>query len=183
GGVLSPFLFNILMHRLLSLLPVIPGTTVTCYADDICIHTTSTHDLQHMLHDFYVSATSCGLIISPEKSRIFTSRNCRALPAFAMGGNVIPHCTQYTYLGAPVRITPAIPARQRIHPFVKSLLDRLEPRFAPVKWLANNAAGVSIPVARTLYILLLRSVVDYLSPALCQLPKPALEPLEKFQNR
>ncbi|KAK7067457.1 hypothetical protein SK128_005660, partial [Halocaridina rubra] len=106
-----------------------------------------------------------------------------ALPAFAMGGNVIPHCTQYTYLGAPVRITPAIPACQRIHPFVKSLLDRLEPHFAPVKWLANNAAGVSIPVARTLYILLLRSVVDYLSPALCQLPRPALEPLEKFQNR
>ena len=27
GGVLSPFLFNILMHRLLSLLPAIPGTT------------------------------------------------------------------------------------------------------------------------------------------------------------
>jgi len=41
GGVLSPFLFNILMHRLLSLLPTIPGTTVTCYADDICIHSTS----------------------------------------------------------------------------------------------------------------------------------------------
>ncbi|XP_076062452.1 uncharacterized protein LOC143037784 [Oratosquilla oratoria] len=100
-----------------------------------------------------------------------------------MGGHDIPHCAQYTYVGAPVRITPATPARQRIHPLVKSLLDRLEPRFAPIKWLANNAVGISIPVARTLYILLLRSIVDYLPPALCQLPKPALEPLEKFQNR
>ncbi|XP_076030944.1 uncharacterized protein LOC143019134 [Oratosquilla oratoria] len=183
GGVLSPFLFNILMHRLLSLLPIIPGTTITCYADDICIHSTSPHDLQRMLRDFNMAATSFGLLFSPEKSRIFTSRNARALPAFTMGGHDIPHCTQYTYLGAPVRITPATPARQRIHPLVKSLLDRLEPRFAPIKWLANNAVGISIPVAMTLYILLLRSIVDYLSPALYQLPKPALEPLEKFQNR
>ena len=45
GGVLSPFLFNILMHRLLSLLPTIPGTTVTCYMNDICFHSTSPHDL------------------------------------------------------------------------------------------------------------------------------------------
>ena len=144
------------MHRLLSLLPTIPGTTVTCYADDICIHSTSPHDLQQFLHGFSVSSAACGLLISPEKSRIFSSRNLRALPVFTMGGNAIPHCTQYTYLGAPVRVTPAIPARQWIHPIVKSLLDRLQPRFAPVKWLATNTAGVSIPVGRTLYILFLR---------------------------
>ena len=183
GGVLSPFLFNVLMHRLLSLLPAIPGTTIMCYADDICIHSDSPHDLQRFLSGFYESSLSCGLIISPEKSRIFSSRNLRALPAYTMGGTVIPHCTQYTYLGAPVRVTPAIPARQRIHPIVRDLLARLEPRFTPVKWLATNATGVSIPVARSLYILFLRSVVDYLSPALSQLPRTALQPLEKFQNR
>ena len=183
GGVLSPLLFNVLMHRLLSLLPVIPGTTIMCYADDICIHSTSPHDLQRFLHDFYVASISCGLLISPEKSRVLSSRNLRALPAFTLGGTVIPHCTQYTYLGAPVRVTPAIPARQRIHPIVKDLIGRLEPRFAPIKWLATKATGVSIPVARTLYKLFLRSVIDYLSPALVQLPRKALEPLEKFQNR
>ncbi|XP_042891046.1 uncharacterized protein LOC122265711 [Penaeus japonicus] len=102
GGVLSPFLFNVLMHRLLSLIPAIPGTTVTCYADDICIHSTSPQDLQLFLHNFYVSSVSCGLIISPDKSRIFSYRNFRALPVFTMGGNVIPHCTQYIP-GAPVR--------------------------------------------------------------------------------
>ena len=46
GGVLSPFLFNILMHRLLTHLPDIPGTTVFCYANDICVHSTSAADLQ-----------------------------------------------------------------------------------------------------------------------------------------
>ncbi|XP_076035376.1 uncharacterized protein LOC143021653 [Oratosquilla oratoria] len=183
GGVLSPFLFNVLVHRLLAILPDIPGTTITCYADDICIHTDSPQNLQVLLHSFYDSSAACGLIISPDKSRIFSTRNPRTLPVFTVGGNVVPHCTQYTYLGAPVRVTPTIPARQRIHPIVTDLLDRLERRFIPVKWLANNVKGVSIPVARTIYIMFLRSVIDYLSPALCQLPKTALQPLEKFQNR
>jgi len=68
GGVLSPFLFNILMHRLISKLPDIPGTTITCYADDICVHSNSPEDLQHFLHSFYESSSSCGLVISPEKA-------------------------------------------------------------------------------------------------------------------
>jgi len=85
------------------------------------------------------------------KSRIFSFRNLRALPEFTVSRNVIPHCTQYLYLGAPVRITPAIPARQRVHPIVKDL-DRLQQRFIPIKWFANNATGVSIPLARTLSI-------------------------------
>ncbi|XP_045123073.1 uncharacterized protein LOC123511337 [Portunus trituberculatus] len=82
-----------------------------------------------------------------------------------------------------MRVTPAIPARQRVHPIIKDLLDRLEQRFIPVKWLANNIKGVSIPVAKTIYIVFLRSLVDYLSPALCHLSKTSLQPLEKFQNK
>lgn len=183
GGVLSPFLFNILMHRLLSLLPAVNDTTVTCYADDICIHSSSPDDLQRFLRSFHVSASSCGLIISPEKSRVFSPRPARILPDFIVGDNVIPLCTQYLYLGAPVRITPAIPARQRVHPIVQDLLARLQRRLTPLKWLTNYAAGLSIPVARTLYIAFIRSVIDYLSPSLCQLSRTTLQPLEKFQNQ
>lgn len=183
GGVLSPFLFNILMHRLLSLLPDVTDTAITCYADDICIHSNSPDNLQRFLHSFYVSASSCGLIISPNKSRIFSHRSARNLPEFTMGNNVIPLCTQYLYLGAPVRITPPIPARQRVHPIVQDLLARLQRRLTPLKWLTNYAAGVSVPVARTIYIAFIRSVIDYLSPSLCQLSKTTLQPLEKFQNQ
>ncbi|XP_066974195.1 uncharacterized protein [Macrobrachium rosenbergii] len=182
-GVLSPFLFNILLHRLLSLLPDTDNTTITCYADDICIHSGSPEHLQNFLSSFYEAASSCGLIISPEKSRIFSPRPVRYLPEFTVGNNVVPLCTQYLYLGAPVQITPSIPARQRVHPIVQDLLARLQRRLTPLKWLINYSAGVSIPVARTIYITLIRSVVDYLSPALCQLSRSTLQPLEKFQNQ
>ncbi|XP_068207780.1 uncharacterized protein, partial [Palaemon carinicauda] len=151
--------------------------------DDICIHSTSPDHLQRFLSSFYESASSCGLIISPGKSRIFSPRPARNLPEFTVGNNVVPLCTQYIYLGAPVRITPSIPARQRVHPIVQDLLARLQRRLTPLKWLTNYSAGVSIPVARTIYIAFLRSVIDYLSPALCQLSRSTLQPLEKFQNQ
>ncbi|XP_076036221.1 uncharacterized protein LOC143022108 isoform X1 [Oratosquilla oratoria] len=183
GGVLSPFLFNILMHRFLSLLPDIDGTTITCYADDICIHSRSPQDMQRFLQSFHLSSSSCGLVISPEKSRILSFRPARTLPEFTVGNTIVPLCSQYLYLGAPVRITPSIPARQRVHPIVQDLLTRLQRRLTPLRWLTNNIAGVSIPVARTIYITFIRSVVDYLSPALSQLSKTTLQPLEKFQNQ
>ena len=116
------------------------------------------------------------------KSRIFTLCNLRTLPAFTVGNSAISVCTQYVYLGAPVRIPSATPVRQRVHPIVHDLLTRMQQRLTPLKWFLNNATGISIPVARTIYTTFIRSVVDYLSPALVQLSKATLEPLDKFQN-
>lgn len=152
GGVLSPFLFNVLMHSLLSLFPDVPGLTITCNADDICIHADTPQVLQRFLHSFCASSSLCGLIISSEKSRIFTLRNLRTLPAFTVGNSAIPVCTQYVYLGAPVRIYSATPVRQRVNPIVPDHLTHLQLLLAPLKWLLKNATGISIPVARTIYI-------------------------------
>ncbi|KAK3893344.1 hypothetical protein Pcinc_002898 [Petrolisthes cinctipes] len=138
GGVLSPLLFNILMHRLLTSLPDITGTTITCYADDICVHSTSPRDLQRFL-DSSVSSSHCGIIVSPDKSRIFTCRLPQARPVFTIGGTVIPMCSQYRYLGAPVNIWPIVPARPQDHPIVQDLLGRLQRRLTPLQWLSNNS--------------------------------------------
>ncbi|XP_068245269.1 uncharacterized protein [Palaemon carinicauda] len=183
GEYLVHFLFNILLHRLLSLLPNTDNTTITCYADDICIHSTSPEHLQCFLSSFYDSASSCGLIISPGKNRIFSPKPARNLPEFTVGNDIVPLCTQYIYLGVPVRITPSIPARERVHPIVQDLLARLQRRLTPLKWLTNYSAGVYILVTRTIYIAFNRSVIDYLSPALFQLSRSTLQPLEKFQNQ
>ena len=85
------------------------------------------------------------------------------------------------YLGTPVHIPRATPG-QRSHPVVQDLVNRLQKRLAPLRWLTNNAAGISIPVATAIYVTFIRSVVDYLSPALSQLPRASLQPLETFQN-
>lgn len=99
------------------------------------------------------------------------------------------HTTVYTlpYLDAPIRIIfrpPTTLMRQRVHPIVQDLLTRMQRRLTLFKWLTNNVAGVSMLVARsTCHIAFIRSVVDYLSPSPSQLPKTALEPIEKFQNK
>ncbi|XP_068245268.1 uncharacterized protein [Palaemon carinicauda] len=183
GEYLVHFLFTILLHRLLSLLPNTDNTTITCYADNICIHSTSPEHLQCFLSSFYESASSCGLIISPGKNRIFSPSPARNLPEFTVGNDIVPLYTQYIYLAAPVRITPSIPARERVHPIVQDLLARLQRRLTPLNWLTNYSAGVYIPVTRTIYIAFNRSVIDYLSPALFQLSRSTLHPLEKFQNQ
>ena len=108
----------------------------------------STHTLavlQHFLHSLYDSTSLCGLIISLDKSCIFTLLNPRTLPAFTMGNSVIPVCTQYVCLGAPVTILSSTPARPPVHPVVQDLLTRLQLRLTPLRWLLNNSTGVSIP--------------------------------------
>ncbi|MPC59879.1 hypothetical protein E2C01_053908 [Portunus trituberculatus] len=145
------------MHRLLSQLPDVLNTTVTCYADNICIHSTSTHNLRHLLNTFSKAASDYGLIISADKSRIFSLQNMRLLPDFTIDESAIPPCRQYHYLGAPELIPRATQA-QRTHPIVQDLLDQLHKRLTPLKWLVNNATGILIPVARTVYIAYIRSL-------------------------
>ncbi|KAK3883903.1 hypothetical protein Pcinc_011805 [Petrolisthes cinctipes] len=65
--------------------------------------------------------------------------------------------------------------RPQDHPIVQDLLGRLQRRLTPLQWLTNNSLGISIPEARTIYIAFIRSVVDYLSPALIQLPRATPE--------
>ncbi|KAK3889118.1 hypothetical protein Pcinc_006860 [Petrolisthes cinctipes] len=137
----------------------------------------------NFLDSFSVASSHCGIIVSPDKSRIFTCRLPQARPVFTIGGTVIPMCSQYCYQGAPVNIWPIVPARPQDHPIVQDLLGRLQRRLTPLQWLSNNSSGISIPVARTIYIAFIRSVVDYVSPALIQLSRATLKTLEIFQNR
>ena len=109
GGVLSPFLFNVCMHRLISLLPDIPGVTITCYADDICIHSTSSAALQRYLDAFHASASACGVIISPLPSIL---PYCQSLPLVSVSspcaGNTSTLAHQCTFL-EPRRVSGVIP--------------------------------------------------------------------------
>ena len=50
GGVLSPFLFNILIDKLMKAIALpSPNCKIICYADDICIHTTDATEMQNIL--------------------------------------------------------------------------------------------------------------------------------------
>lgn len=129
-----------------------------------------------MLESFFRPATNCGLITSSVKSRVFSTRNPRLLPKFSIGDSVIPLCRQYTYNGAPLYISRT-PRAQRTNPIVENLINRLDNR---LKWLTNNATGISIHVAKTVFIAFIRSIIDYLSLVLFQIPLASFDHLELF---
>ncbi|XP_063861761.1 uncharacterized protein LOC135101552 [Scylla paramamosain] len=66
-------------------------------------------------------------------------------------------------------------------PDVRDVSDVPPPAAQPGRELDAGAPQRSL-IIRTIYTAYIRSVVDYLSPALVQLPKTTLEPLKKFQN-
>lgn len=53
GGVLSPFLFNVLMDKLLTNVELKPSDEVICYADDICFKSSTMNDMQLLLDQFF----------------------------------------------------------------------------------------------------------------------------------
>lgn len=61
----------------------------------MCIHSSCPEDLLRFLHFFHVASDSCGLITSPEKSRVLAFRPVRTLPEFIIGKRVIPLSNQY----------------------------------------------------------------------------------------
>ena len=105
GGVLSPFLFNILMNKLLrSLEPTPTSSLLLSYADDICIHSHCPVTLQRLLTKFGQAASACGLIINTSRTKLFTqSLNHRyACKTITLLGSRLDVVHDYKYLGIPL---------------------------------------------------------------------------------
>ena len=175
GGVLSPMLFNVLMHRLLSPLQLQIGEEIICYADDICIKAPSPTRMQSILNEFSSRAAECGLVISVEKTKALQNKNKRKtvpLPVYHINNTVIDTCQQYRYLGVHVN-DPEL---------IKTLKLRLQERLKPLRVLAGKDHGVNFRIAKMFYISFVRSVIDY--HALHLLPHlHKLQPLEAVQNQ
>ena len=177
GGVLSPFLFNILMHRLIRLMgPLPPDTLLLSYADDICISTQCPELLQRLLDTFAHASAQCGLVINTAKTK-FHSMSPINFP-ITLRGTPLSTDPHYTYLGVPLSSL-----HKHTHTrFVKDLCSRLRKRLTPLKIITNHTNGASIPIARSFYILYIRALIDYHALHLSLIPPATLMRLETLQN-
>ena len=180
GGVLSPMLFNVLIHRLLQNIPLNEHETIISYADDICIRTNSPERLQELLNDFASSARQCGLVISTEKTKILIQDTSRPRDPIQINNGTIDECQQYRYLGIPTNTAADASTSQD---FISNLRKRLEQRLRPLRLLTGKKVGVSIPIARNFYLLFIRSVIDYHALHLCNISDHHLNQLDKLQNQ
>ena len=173
GGVLSPFLFNILIDKLIKSI-TLPNHNciIICYADDICIRTPTMHDMQTVMDQITELTKDLGLIISIPKTKLQCNTN--ATEPLSIDGQPLETCTPYKYLGIPTPLP---------EDYINNLCDRLSQRLKPLKVLANRIAGVNIHLCRTFYIAYIRSLVDYNALHICTLNKATLNKLEKIQNK
>ena len=167
GGVLSPFLFNILMDKLMK---VIALPSPNCKM--ICIRATDATEMQNILDQISDKVNELGLIISIPKTKYHVSSEEDI--QLMLNDKLIDRCNKYKYLGVPTPLP---------NNYVKVLCDRLSQRLRPLKTLANRIAGVNVKLCRTFYIAYVRSLVDYNSLQLATLSCSSLRPLETMQNR
>ena len=151
GGVLSPYLFNILMDKLIRSI-VFPNNKciVICYADDICIRAPNIHDMQIILDQLSDLTKDLGLVISIPKTKFQNTTN--EVATLQRDEQLLEPCSTYNYLG--------IPTPQPLS-YVKDLHNRLSQRLKPLRVLVNRIAGVNVNLCRTFYIVFIRSLIDY----------------------
>ena len=176
GGVLSPFLFNVLIDRLIRNLKLKLhmeniSATIICYADDICFKTKTFQDMQILMTYFHDLTVKNGLVISVPKTKLQHTNNCTG--EIKIGDNSIEKCKSYRYLG----IETPLPKD-----YVKQLKTRITRRLRPLRLLAGRSAGANIDMCRTFYLAYIRSLIDYHALHLCTRPARELDTLEQVQN-
>ena len=171
GGVLSPMLFNVLMHTLISNLPLQRDEALICYADDICLKTTSKLRLQSLLTALTQKCIECGLIMSVEKTQILNRHKTQPFP-FTINNTVLKTCESYRYLGIETNDPK----------YISSLRERLYSRLKPLRVLTGKTFGLNVKLARTFYLAFIRSIIDYHALHLAGYTEKAIKPLETVQN-
>ena len=187
GSVLSPYLFNILMDKLLNVLDESLGPdlnrklTVISYADDILLvsnHFAAPMILKKALGHLEMASTSLGLQISVSKTKAMAWTHSQFLPSFdfkVYNGNV-EWVRQFKYLG--VIFDDNLSFLLHAH----HLRSRAEKRVNVLKHLAGSPYGATQDTLLHYFKSCIRPILEYGSiifPIACP---SAIRLLESVQN-
>ena len=179
GGILSPFLFNLLMEQLVAL-PFREDTVLLSYADDLALLVTGQGDrlskTQRALDLVTAKCEELGLKISAEKSRAMAIRTATPAGRLSVQGIGLAWTDRYLYLGVWVD------SRLSFGPQLAHLRDRMEARLNVMRAMTRPAAGATYHVLRLYYVQAVRSLVDYSAPVLTAISTSQRMRLEVAQN-
>ncbi|XP_068218943.1 uncharacterized protein [Palaemon carinicauda] len=180
GGILSPFLFNVLMENLLFIeLP--RGIEIFIYADDICIVCPNSirnqsQKMQRALNAIAHECNELGLKINPLKTKAMAIKYFEPPPPLLINDNPIEWVPNFIYLGVNIN-----------HKFlssvqVKLLKNKVNNRYNAMKRICTLNKGATSHLLRLFYVQAVRSQVEYASPVLTSVPAVSLTSLEVIQN-
>ena len=178
GGILSPFLFNILMENF-AVLPLPQGVDMFIFADDVAVVARGPNRLpkaQRALTQVNNKAKELGLKINIQKIKAMAIKSHRPDTQLKIGDTPIQWVNTYTYLGVQLDYQLKFDAE------ITFLRERAKTRLAPMKYMSSLKAGATIDIQRTYYTACTRSIVEYASPVLCNLTEAQVSKLEVIQN-
>ena len=178
GGVLSPTLFNALMN-VLAQLHYTAGTQHIGYADDIFLQTsgkTSTADMQEALDALTTKCEEIGFTVSHTKTKAMAKTRSIPPTKLQIQGRDIDWVATHKYLGVVVARNNTWKAE------IHHLKAKCTLRNRILKALSWKGMGATSHVILSSYKALVRSLVDYASPALINITASDAKVLETIQS-
>ena len=178
GGIISPFLFNILMENIANItLP--DNVDIFIFADDVCVVARGCNrypKLQRALDAITVKSKELGLKINTNKTKTMAIRCATPDRAMRIDNNPIEWVDSYMYLGI------YIDSKLTFNAEIKYLRERANTRLATMKYMTSLREGAKLEVQKKYYIACTRSLVDYAAPVLSNLNDRQKQSLEVIQN-
>lgn len=179
GGVLSPFLFNLLMEEIVSLkLPQF--CTILSYADDLVLIVKGAKSLnrtQICLDRITEKCKILGLKLSHAKSKAMVVKGRNPDSHLTIQDSELEWVRSYLYLG--VWIDQSLSFTKELD-YVK---DKTKSRLNAMWAMTNPKTGATQSILRLFYIQAIRTHVDYAAPVLVALSESKWKNLEPIQNR
>jgi ribonuclease HI len=187
GSVLSPFLFNILMDKLIrtiySQLPVSARSKVTIlsYADDIvlvCNNFAAKDLLGLALRTLEYASTILGLQVNVTKTKAMAWNHSQKFPNFhfQIYDGPIEWVRKFKYLGVTFDDTLSFVEH------VEDVVSRVNSRINVLKHLAGCPYGATQKTLLTYYKSCIRPILEYGSVIVCIACPTAISRLESIQN-
>ena len=178
GGILSPYLFNLLMENIATIqLP--NGVDLFIFADDVAVVSRGpikTVNLQRALNQIHKKSAEIGLKINSNKTKAMVIKDHTPDHPLTIGGRPIEWVETFMYLGV------YIDTNLTFNKQVGYLRDRAKARLAPMRYMTSLSEGTNYQVQRSYYTACTRTLVDYAAPTLCNLKEKQTTKLEVIQN-
>ncbi|ROT74181.1 hypothetical protein C7M84_007333 [Penaeus vannamei] len=178
GGILCPFLFNLLIEDLFTI-PLSQNTHLFAYANDLQLIATGQArfpNIQQAL-DLLDNRCKClGLKINPNKTQGLQIRHTIPNQTLYLNTERIQWVNSHKCLGVIFNERKDSSSQQ------KCLLERAKSRINVLRHLTCSTIGAGYHGLRSFYIQALRSLIDYSSFSILDLTPAQVNTLETIQN-
>ena len=163
GGILSPFIWNLIMDDLLNMFPKIHPTDVTVYADDLTIvgtgidENTVVANLKSDVKRLQDWTARHSLSFSPSKTKLilFSRRKVKVKPEIKMNDTVIKWVDDTKFLGM------ILDSQLRWNLQVEKTLAKATWKSIQCRKLLDRQWGLKPKVMHWLYIAIIRPLISY----------------------